>query len=250
MSSLDPKTCVVLETIGEGGEAVVRRGRHGDEEVAMKFTSKECREIEVLQDITHSNVLRMVGWFQSGREVCVVTEMCDACVYDLYEQGAVHVDDTKILAHQLLLGLAYIHSRGLLHNDIKPENLLLKGGVLKIADFNLATYLTSSDPIETKGTVNYMSPERINHTPVTCTSDIWSFGCTLYYLLERALLFEAPNEFFTMKAVVGYKEPSPSPIPIAGCLGASADRPSAEACLGHQWLVGVHPYGPFKTLKI
>ncbi|KAJ0250370.1 Mitogen-activated protein kinase kinase 5 [Hirschfeldia incana] len=151
-----------------------------------------CREIKILRDVNHPNVVKCHEMYDRNGEIQVLLEFMDRGSL----QGA-HVSNEKELADlssQILNGLAYLHGRHIVHRDIKPSNLLVNSdGNVKIADFGVSRVLaqTLSPCKSSVGTIAYMSPERIN-TDLNqgmydgCAGDIWSFGVSvLEFFLGR-----------------------------------------------------------------
>lgn len=202
---------VKLEKIGEGTYGVVFKARdkitgrlmalkkirleHEDEGVP----STALREISVLKDLEHGNVVRLEDVVSHNNKLYLVFEYLDQ---DLKR----YIDDCPALApdliqsymHQLLTGLAFCHSNRVLHRDLKPQNLLIDSeGAIKLADFGLARAF--SIPVRTYThevvTLWYRAPEillgsRNYSTPV----DIWSLGCIFAEMLTRNALFPGDCE--------------------------------------------------------
>ncbi|KAG2314061.1 hypothetical protein Bca4012_064693 [Brassica carinata] len=198
-SSTDPKIYSDLERgnrIGSGAGGTVYKVIHrptsrvyalkviyGNHEENVR--RQICREIEILRDVSHPNIVRCHEMFDQNGEIQVLLEFMD--------KGSLegrHVSNERDLAHlsrQILSGLAYLHGRHIVHRDIKPSNLLINSAnIVKIADFGVSRILAQTmDPCNSSvGTIAYMSPERIN-TDLNqgrydgYAGDIWSLGVSI-----------------------------------------------------------------------
>lgn len=192
---------VITDWIGQGGMGQVFKAVH-------KMMGRECavkvlpthkatpesianftREIRTQAQLDHPHLVRAFDAGHDGKVHYLVTEYVPGT--DLRRlvrsRGTLTVQQAAKVILQAALGLAYAHSRGLIHRDVKPGNILVTPeGVAKVSDLGLAGYLDEGDldPRAGKivGTADYLSPEQIR-TPreVTKASDIYSLGCTLYY---------------------------------------------------------------------
>lgn len=149
-----------------------------------------CREIEILRDVDHPNVVKCFDMFDHNGEIQVLLEYLDGGSLE-----GKHIPDEASLAElsrQVLSGLLYLHRRRIVHRDIKPSNLLINcKRQVKIADFGVSRILAQTmDPCNSSvGTIAYMSPERIN-TDLNqgqydgYAGDIWSLGVSIleFYL--------------------------------------------------------------------
>lgn len=186
----------LLEFIGEGSFAKVHKGRrkYSGQIVAMKFISKLGksekelrnlkREIEILKQLHHENIIQMLDNFETDKDIVVVTEYADGELFQLLEDdGTLPEDQVQIIACQLVSALHYLHSHRILHRDMKPQNILLcKENRVKLCDFGFARSMSFETMVLTsiKGTPLYMSPELVEEKPYDQTADLWALGCILY----------------------------------------------------------------------
>jgi serine/threonine protein kinase len=131
---------------------------------------------------------------------------------------------TKIYIHQVLAGLDFLHSNGIIHRDIKGGNILsTKDGHVKLADFGVATMLSKDMDGPNKnmsfaGTPYWMAPEIILQSPrskITCACDIWSLGCTVIELLTGSPPYYKLNIYTAMTKIAKSDEPMPLPTEIS-----------------------------------
>ena len=188
--------------LGHGGMATVYLGRDSelDRLVAVKvlaeslagdeaFRRRFLREARLAARLSHPNV---VGVYDAGEDAggpFIVMEYVEGRTLAelLGERGRLPADEAVALGLQACHGLEHAHEAGLVHRDVKPQNLLLRNdGTLKIADFGIAraaetTALTQIGAI--LGTAAYLSPEQALGEDVTSAADIYSLGAVLYELL-------------------------------------------------------------------
>jgi len=143
------------------------------------------REIAVLQQIQHPNVVRLLDTAATRHDVRLVFEFVDmdlAC-YMQSVCGRMDPKITRSLSTQLMLGIEFCHRNSIMHRDLKPQNLLIDSKLqLKIADFGLARMLVVPVPAYTTNVVTlwYMAPELLlGGTLYSLSLDIWSAGCVI-----------------------------------------------------------------------
>ncbi|CAH2308317.1 serine threonine- kinase 36 [Pelobates cultripes] len=189
----------VLHLIGEGSFGRVYKGRkkYSGEVVALKFipkvgrSEKELqglkREIQIMRDLKHPNIVRMLDSCETEREVVVVTEYAEGELFQILEDdGNLSEELVRDVSAQLVSALYYLHSHRILHRDMKPQNILLgKEGTVKLCDFGFARELSLDTLMvrSIKGTPLYMSPELVLERPYDHRSDLWALGCIVYELL-------------------------------------------------------------------
>lgn len=193
----------LLDKLGEGGMGLVYRARYvrNDRQVAVKLLPADAaanktlvarfdREMEVLKQLDHPNIVHCFGGTTDGEQHFYAMELVEGgTLADLIRQkGQLSLDVALDYGIQMADALGYAHDRGVIHRDIKPSNFLLtKQGQIKLSDFGLVTVvagrrLTASG--RTMGTVEYMSPEQIRGKPgVTQRSDLYALGCVIYEML-------------------------------------------------------------------
>jgi len=184
-----------LEKIGEGTYGTVFKAKHKEssEIVALKrvrlddddegVPSSALREICLLKELKHRNIVRLHDVLHSDRKLTLVFEHCDQDLKKYFDSlhGDIDPDVVKSFMYQLLRGLSYCHSRNILHRDLKPQNLLInKTGELKLADFGLARAFGipvrcfSAEVV----TLWYRPPDVLFGAKLYTTSiDMWSAGC-------------------------------------------------------------------------
>ncbi|MGB1706311.1 MAG: serine/threonine-protein kinase [Rubripirellula sp.] len=194
----------LLRPLGKGGMGVVYLAEHHVMKrlMALKILPPEAsadrRRIELFKSearacaqLDHPNIVRAYDFAESGEKLYIVMEYVDGI--DMHQtvqrDGVMTVADTIDALVQATLGLAHAHERGIVHRDIKPSNFLVRtDGVVKLSDLGLARMGVgeAGEPVRKKlmGTTDFISPEQaINGKTVDCTADIYSLGCTVFYML-------------------------------------------------------------------
>lgn len=178
--------------IGEGASSTVYSGvSESGEEVAVKVVSKRgrsagavYREIKMLGEVEHENVVRVIDKFESGNHVYVVEELCDLNLVSFLNEYEVDEDIALKILRMILCGVRHIHSVGIIHRDLKLGNILLRGNTVKICDFGLSCHVGEHNN-EFCGTVDYIAPEISDGKEYSVGVDMWSVGIILYVLLTK-----------------------------------------------------------------
>ncbi|KAI9314488.1 kinase-like domain-containing protein [Dichotomocladium elegans] len=148
------------------------------------------QEIAMLRDLDHDNIVQYLGYGKDDQEevVNIFLEYVSggSIASRLALHGAFEESLVRYFTHQILLGLEYLHARGILHRDIKAANILVEAdGVCKISDFGLSKkndYDEAYDQnsrMSLRGSVYWMAPEVVKNQPYSAKVDIWSLGCTV-----------------------------------------------------------------------
>uniref|UniRef100_A0A6U0RIX2 Protein kinase domain-containing protein n=2 Tax=Micromonas pusilla TaxID=38833 RepID=A0A6U0RIX2_MICPS len=197
---------VLLEKIGLGGFATVHKGldRLNNSFVAIKEVDKTHysptdssleREVYILSEVQHSNIVKLICTYVTPSKVFIVTELAAGgeLLERIIEHGKFAEEDARSVIHQVLQGVEYLHMRKVVHRDLKLENILLSDKTpqakVKIADFGLARFFADDSELRTIcGSPLYVAPEILDigtssetYTPAV---DMWSVGVILFILLS------------------------------------------------------------------
>jgi serine/threonine protein kinase/Flp pilus assembly protein TadD len=234
--SLAPGTLLgpyeILALIGAGGMGEVYRARDPrlDRQVAVKVLSERWgndqrslsrfeREAKAVAALSHPHILTIYDVGSRSGMTYVVTELLDGeTVRARLARGPLEWRKAVEICIAVAEGLDAAHGKGVVHRDVKPENIFLTSdGRVKILDFGLASYqpaAAAGQTLETQtevgllmGTPGYMSPEQVRGEPVNAASDIFSLGCVLYELLTGRRAFVGPTVAASMAAILSQDPP-------------------------------------------
>lgn len=191
----------ILEVIGTGGMAVVYKALchrlnrlvavkilkdefSGDEEFRRRFRA----EGEAVAMLSHPNIVQVYDVSSSDSANYIVMELIDGISLKQYMEvkGVLNWKETLHFAMQIAKGLEHAHSRGIVHRDIKPHNVMvLKNGSVKVMDFGIARVMNKSNTLtkEALGSVHYISPEQAKGGHTDNRSDLYSLGVVMYEMM-------------------------------------------------------------------
>ncbi|XP_008533924.2 NUAK family SNF1-like kinase 2 isoform X1 [Equus przewalskii] len=233
-----------LETLGKGTYGKVKKARESAGRlVAVKSIRKDRikdeqdlmhirREIEIMSSLNHPHIIAIHEVFESSSKIVIVMEY--ASRGDLYdyvsERQRLGERDARHFFRQIVSAVHYCHQNGVVHRDLKLENILLDAnGNIKIADFGLSNLYHQGKFLQTFcGSPLYASPEIVNGKPYTGPEvDSWSLGVLLYILVHGAMPFDGQDHKTLVKQISNgaYREP-PKP---------------SDACGLIRWLLMVNP---------
>ena len=201
----------ILDIIGKGGMAIVykafdhRLGRNvavkvlkDDYALDEEFRRRFQNESQAVAMLSHPNIVSVYDMGRSGETEYIVMELVEGINLKQYmtSKGVLTWKEALHFASQICKALSHAHSKGIVHRDIKPHNIMVeKNGSVKVADFGIARLQDSQNTAtqETLGSVHYISPEQAKGEPVDSRSDIYSLGIILYEMLTGKLPFTGEN---------------------------------------------------------
>ncbi|KAJ0666717.1 putative protein kinase STE-STE-Pl family [Helianthus annuus] len=251
------------DEIGKGAYGRVYKGldlENGDfvaikqvslENIAQEDLNIIMQEIDLLKNLNHKNIVKYLGSLKTKTHLHIILEYVEngslANIIKPNKFGPFPESLVAVYIAQVLEGLVYLHEQGVIHRDIKGANILTtKEGLVKLADFGVATKLTEAD-VNTHsvvGTPYWMAPEVIEMSGVCAASDIWSVGCTVIELLTCVPPYYDLQPMPALFRIVQDENP---PIPdslspgltdfLHQCFKKDARlRPDAKTLLSHPWI--------------
>ena len=200
----------LLEVIGSGGMAIVYKAKchRLNRLVAVKVLKSDLAEdadfrrrfrdeSQAVAMLSHPNIVSVYD-VSRGETEYIVMELIDGITLKQYmeKRGQLNWREALHFITQIMKALAHAHSRGIIHRDIKPQNIMvLRDGSVKVADFGIACLANSANTLtqEALGSVHYMSPEQAKGDRIDARSDIYSSGVVLYEMLTGRLPFEGDS---------------------------------------------------------
>ena len=205
-------------------------------------------EIDLLKNLDHPNIVKYRGFVKSTESLNIILEYCEnGSLHSISKNfGKFPENLVGIYMSQVLHGLLYLHEQGVIHRDIKGANILTtKQGLVKLADFGVATRTTTFHESSVVGTPYWMAPEVIELSGATTASDIWSLGCTVIELLDGRPPYHRLQPMHALFRIVNDDHPplpeGASPIVrdfLMQCFQKDPNlRVSARKLLRHPWIV-------------
>ena len=201
----------ILERIGTGGMAIVYKAKchRLNRLVAIKILKSDLAqneefrrrfnaESQAVAQLSHPNIVSVYDVSRGGDMEYIVMELIDGITLKQYmeKRGQLNWRESLHFITQIMRGLSHAHSRGIIHRDIKPQNIMvLRDGSVKVADFGIACLADSAQTLTqgALGSVHYISPEQARGDRPDARSDIYSSGVVLYEMLTGRLPFEGES---------------------------------------------------------
>jgi TolB-like protein/Flp pilus assembly protein TadD len=250
----------ILSKLGSGGMGEVYRARDTrlERDVAVKvlpdgFSGDRDRlarfesEARAVAALSHSNILALYDVGEASGVHYAVSELLEGeTLRDVIARGALPIRRALEISEQIAKGLAAAHEKGLVHRDVKPENVFItKDGDAKLLDFGLARRDTLIDSGDTHsptdailtergavvGTVAYMSPEQASGRPIDFRSDQFSLGIVLYEMLAASRPFRRKTAAETLTAII---REEPEPLEMVASSESVPVRMIVERCLSKE----------------
>lgn len=219
----------IVERVGRGSMGIVYKARHVrmDRLAALKFLparlgmdpqakKRFVQEAKVLSTLEHPNLCAIfdIGETEGGALYLSMAYHEGVTLKKRLTNGALEVDEALAIALQVADGLAGAHRKGIVHQDVKPANIILTpNGAVKVVDFGVALVLDgaagSGSAHPAMGTVAYMSPEQSRGDPVDARTDIWALGIVLYEMLSGSRPFGGGNPAEVLASI---RQNDPEPL--------------------------------------
>ena len=199
----------IIDVVGVGGMAVVYRARDVvlGRYVAVKILKDEYArdpdirkrfsiESQAVAKLSHHNIVSVYDVGSENGTDYIVMELIEGITLKEYLQKKGHLtwQEAVFFAEQICRALIHAHSRGIIHQDIKPQNvIILRDGTAKLTDFGIASFATTQETRvvqEAIGSVHYISPEQAKGSKIDYRTDIYSLGVVMYEMLTGKLPFE------------------------------------------------------------
>ena len=207
---------VALEGMGGMGEVYAARDLELDRMVALKFLPRSVdqdvliREAKSASGLNHPNIITVHEVIRTGSEVAIAMELVEGTSLREYCGEAQPLERVRRWGSQMAQALAAAHERRIVHQDIKPENVMVReDGIVKVLDFGI------SGPTDSKsvgGSPRYMSPEQFDKTQASAASDVFALGIVLYELATGSHPFRRDSHLDTARAIANEAPRNPCEV--------------------------------------
>ncbi|MEO6732572.1 MAG: serine/threonine-protein kinase [Ferruginibacter sp.] len=197
----------LAERIGSGGMGEVYKAYNSslNRLAAVKilhqasFADRFKNEAYIQSSVNHPNIARLYEYTSCGEKHCIVMEYVEGECLDalLYRKGKLSNEETENIVRQIVSALVYLHKKGIMHRDVKPQNFKVQSdGTVKMLDFGIAKHKYSPKLTQVGfviGTTEYLAPEQFQQQ-AEIKSDVWALAVMTYQLLTGYMPFESSNQ--------------------------------------------------------
>lgn len=261
-----------VRNLGEGhfGMVLLAKDRRTREKFAVKVIKKQHaevrtmtliqRELAILRLVNHRNIVRLYDLFDTEDKLYFVLEyMQGGALYQVLAKDETHFSEERasFIIKDVLQGLQYLHSKGIVHRDVKPENILTTSikwpFTSKLADFGLSNFLGNSEALVSKvGTPYFCAREVVTNESYGVKADMWSLGVVAFEMLSGRKPFEGAHTKSVLYAILdgrwsfhgpewaGISDEAKHFITQLICIDVDR-RLSAEQALQHPWITRESP---------
>ena len=192
--------------------------------LSQKNQKEVIYEAQILKKINHPHIVKYYCSFMDGNCLCIVMEYIDGgdlhTLIKLHNEKKLSLPESEIwrMTYELSLAIMYLHTKNIIHRDIKTLNILItKDSKIKLADLGASKIVSAPMQATRVGTPLYLAPEIIKHRPYDYKVDIWALGCVVYNLAALQPPFQAEN-LITLGMMIVSKNPDPIPSHFSNIL--------------------------------
>eukprot|EP00943_MAST-04B_sp_MAST-4B-sp1_P003939 g3939.t1 len=252
-STIDPRLKVAVKLLDKSKLSLSMSKK-------QKLLVMSRNEAALLQKLNHPNIAKFIAYYETETNIYIVSEYCaggELFEYIIDRPEGLNENEGKIITRQLASALSHMHQRGVMHRDVKPENILLEREndltSVKFIDFGLSCAAKHGQSF--LGTAGYVAPEMASNSPsggvYDSSVDMWALGVTLYAALTGYMPFEESDEGDSLARGVARIQEQPVQFPLDVFRGISKDcinclsrlltvdpkmRITADELLLHPWI--------------